>query len=142
MKIYTSYFARGKHLKQAGIVPVSISLKSPRWFKGEEVKELAPTYPILQLGRSGDTAGYTTKFRELLEAQDKQQILDDLKFISEQNGNQDVAICCYEKVTDFCHRHIVADWLNESLDDADKIKEFGATKQYAGLMMVQKSFWH
>lgn len=139
MKIYTSYFAREKVLRQNGIVPVSISLKSPKFFEGDEVKDLAPTYSILKIGREGDTAGYTKKFKALLDNLDKNEVIEKLKAISEKNGGMDVAICCYEKVTDFCHRHIVADWLNEDTDL--KVVEFGAAHNYEGVMMVQRSYW-
>lgn len=29
-------------------------------------------------------------------------------------GENDIALICYEKPTDFCHRHLVADWLNKN----------------------------
>ena len=29
-------------------------------------------------------------------------------------GTEDIALVCYEKPGDFCHRHLVADWLNEA----------------------------
>ena len=28
--------------------------------------------------------------------------------------DKDVALVCYEKPSDFCHRHLVADWLNKN----------------------------
>lgn len=27
-------------------------------------------------------------------------------------GENDIALICYEKPSDFCHRHLVAEWLN------------------------------
>ena len=29
-------------------------------------------------------------------------------------GENDIALICYEKPTDFCHRHLVSDWLNKN----------------------------
>lgn len=65
MKLYTSYFAQVKKLKEAGVVPVSISLKSPFWFKGEQVKELAPTPKILKdIMDTDDSVQYTKDFKK------------------------------------------------------------------------------
>lgn len=140
MRIYTSYYGRVKHLKQAGILPISISRSSPKWFGGEEIKKLAPDYQTFQIGRSGDTQGYTERFKAMLDGLDKQAILREIEQISEMNGNVDVAILCYEKVTDFCHRHIVAEWLNEGKEKPEVV-EFGAERNYDGVMMVQRSYW-
>lgn len=27
---------------------------------------------------------------------------------------KDIAVICYKKPSDFCHRHLVVDWLNEN----------------------------
>ena len=29
-------------------------------------------------------------------------------------GENDIALICYEKPSDFCHRHLVAEWLNQN----------------------------
>ena len=29
-------------------------------------------------------------------------------------GENDICLICYEKPSDFCHRHLVADWLNKN----------------------------
>ena len=29
-------------------------------------------------------------------------------------GENDIGLICYEKPSDFCHRHLVADWLNKN----------------------------
>jgi len=29
-------------------------------------------------------------------------------------GKKDVCLICYEKPSDFCHRHLVAEWLNKN----------------------------
>ena len=30
------------------------------------------------------------------------------------DSNKDICLMCYEKPSDFCHRHLVANWLNEN----------------------------
>ena len=42
-------------------------------------------------------------------------ILDLSKMIYSFNvGESDICLVCYEKPCDFCHRHIVSDWLNKN----------------------------
>ena len=38
------------------------------------------------------------------------------------SDNRDIALLCFEKPSDFCHRHLVASWLNETMHL--NIKEF------------------
>lgn len=38
------------------------------------------------------------------------------------NTEWHIALICYEKPSDFCHRHLVADWLNKH---GIKVEEFG-----------------
>jgi uncharacterized protein (DUF488 family) len=33
-----------------------------------------------------------------------------------------IALVCYEKPTDFCHRHLVADWLKEHGYECEEFK--------------------
>lgn len=37
------------------------------------------------------------------------------------SGGKDIALICYEKPTDFCHRHLVAEWLTTNGIKCDEI---------------------
>ena len=103
MKIYTSYFGNSRKLQQAGIKVVGISLYPPRWFNGISLKQVAPTKSIL-FANGQTQEEYTRRYRsEVLSQQDMKQFL---KTVEQASGGQDVALCCYEKPEDFCHRHI------------------------------------
>lgn len=122
MKIYTSYFGNSKKLQQAGIKVIGISLYPPRWFNGISLKQVAPTKSIL-FANGQTQEEYTRRYRsEVLSQQDMQQFL---KTVEQVSGGQDVALCCYEKPEDFCHRHILADWIKEKL--GIEISEYGYT---------------
>lgn len=110
MTIYTSYYARLKTLRENGVVPVAISRGIPHWFgkDGVRFQMLAPTRQIMNLPESE----YIPKFNELLSNLDPKQTID---LIKAQVGDKDCALLCYEKPGDFCHRHLVADWLNSNL---------------------------
>ena len=72
--IYTSYFAKLNKLP-SDIVPISIALKTPYWFKGLEYKKLAPSFDILKRWKeSPNIAEYTRWFeREVLANLDAEQ---------------------------------------------------------------------
>ncbi len=112
MKIYTTYFAMVKKLP-ANIVPISIAIKPPNEsFAKNAYRELFPTWNILKAYKDdGDEEKYTRDYkRTVLNHLLPEQVYKDLKQIS--NGN-DVALVCYEKPENFCHRHIVADWMEK-----------------------------
>ena len=46
--------------------------------------------------------------QKILQKLDKDTVLQEL---SAMTGGQDFALVCYEKPGDFCHRHLVAEWL-------------------------------
>lgn len=122
MRIYTSYFGNSKKLQQTGIKVIGISLYPPRWFNGISLKQVAPTKSIL-FANGQTQEEYTRRYRsEVLSRQDMQQFL---KTVEQASGGQDVALCCYEKPEDFCHRHILADWIKEKL--GIEISEYGYT---------------
>ena len=50
-----------------------------------------------------------------------------LRKLQEVSGGRDIALCCFEKPDDFCHRHLLADWLNEKLNLG--VEEFGKSKE-------------
>ena len=124
MRIYTSYFGNSKKLQQAGIKVIGISLYPPRWFNGISLKQVAPTKSIL-FANGQTQEEYTRRYKsEVLSRQDMQQFL---KTVEQASGGQDVALCCYEKPEDFCHRHILADWIKEKL--GIEISEYGYTSK-------------
>ena len=120
MRIYTSYFGNSKKLQQAGIKVIGIALYPPRWFYGISLKQVSPTKSILfEKGQTQEE--YIRRYKaEVLAPQDMGQFL---KAVEAASGGQDVALCCYEKPGDFCHRHIVADWIKEKT--GVEIKEYG-----------------
>lgn len=111
MKIYTSYFGRLKQLPE-NIIPISICGKSPEWYNGLEYKTLAPKYGFfMQYKQDHDTNKYTKSYyNEVLIDLLHHQVLIDLMLMSK---GKDVCLLCYEKPEDFCHRHLVAKWLND-----------------------------
>lgn len=114
MKIYTSYFSKIKELESVGITPIAICAKLPDWYQGATYKALAPTYDCLMAyKRDNDADAYTERYkREKLSKLSPSEVVEQLRNLS--NGN-DIALICYEKPSSFCHRQLVAAWLNQYL---------------------------
>ena len=117
--IYTSYFAKLKSLPK-NIIPISICGKAPDWYKGLQYKKLAPKYDFfMEWKKNHDNDYYIEHFqKEVLDLLDpfdviceiEDKIRDGRIILSPIN----FALICYEKPLDFCHRHLVADWLNKN----------------------------
>jgi len=111
VSFYTSYFAKLKDLPE-DIVPISICGKAPAWYTGIQYKKLAPKYSFFaKYKEDGDAEHYDKCFQEqVLGVLDFNQTIEELMNLS---GGKDIALICYEKPTDFCHRQLVADWIRE-----------------------------
>jgi len=108
MEIYTSNFAKMERLKKAGIVPVSIARYAPKGVSCFSVIELAPRAEMLKMPE----AQYLQEYEKILNNLNPSRILNRIQTYA---GSNNVALLCYEKSEAFCHRHLVAKWLNENL---------------------------
>lgn len=119
--IYTSYFSKIKSLPEY-IIPISICAKAPSWYKGLQYKKLAPKYDFFMKWKENHDNNYYIKcFNEqVLNELNVLTVIRDLidlipkDSISEHGLNKTICLVCYEKPEDFCHRHLVADWLNQN----------------------------
>lgn len=118
MKIFTSYFGNIRKLYINNITPICIARGVPKFFRGEVVHSVAPYSWMLSdnVSREEYIDAY---FNKVLANVNPLELVNQLAKIS--NG-KDVALCCYEKPSDFCHRHLLAKWLSEKL--GIEVKEF------------------
>ena len=113
--IYTTYFARLKYLPE-NIIPISICGKAPAGYKGFQYKKLAPKYDFfMEWKRTGDNDYYIKCFNEfVLSCLDPAEVVNDLfDLVGKSDQSADIALVCYEHPKDFCHRHLVANWLTK-----------------------------
>lgn len=110
--IYTSYFANLRKLPEA-IVPIAICGKSPAWYNGIQYKKLAPKYEFfIEWKMTKDNDYYIRCFNEqVLSRLEPETVIAELSALAK---GRDFALICYEKPDDFCHRHLVAEWLNNA----------------------------
>lgn len=45
---------------------------------------------------------------------DATTVIKELNYLVLNVNGKDIALICYEKPSDFCHRHLVAEWLNQN----------------------------
>lgn len=104
----TSYF--GKLSKIDNKNAVSIAAKSPDFYKGREYKKLAPKYWFFKKYKDdGDEEFYTKQYcKEVLDKLDAKEVYEEL--------GEDAVLLCWESSEKFCHRHLVAEWLENKLD--------------------------
>ena len=132
-KIYTSYFCNKsiKNLnKDVFRIPICANLQNYtlgifiRWYK-----ELAPDPEILNQFNNINTKTksikewFANKYYMKLNKLKVSGILDNyVEELRKFNQYNDIVLLCYEKPTEFCHRHLLANYLNKfyNLD----IKEF------------------
>ena len=112
--IYTSYFGNLKNLPRH-IIPISICGQAPDWYKGMQYKKLAPKYSFfMEWKKNKDNDYYIKCFNEqVLDKLDPEKVAYEL-LITTSGANPDVCLICYEKPGEFCHRHLVAKWLNDN----------------------------
>lgn len=114
--IYTSYFAKLKSLPE-DVIPISICGKAPDWYKGLQYKKLSPKYDFFMKWKENhDNDYYIEHFQaEVLDKLSVTDVLRDLlNMLPDRSSKHNIALICYEKPSDFCHRHLVADWLNKN----------------------------
>jgi hypothetical protein len=99
--MFTSSFWRFYLKKYSRLV--SIALKSPEWFRGRRYPALAPGRNMLKL----DEAAYRVEFQKILDKLDPQKVYEDL--------GPEAILLCWEPLGQFCHRRLVAEWLEERL---------------------------
>ena len=112
--LYTTYFGKLKKLPK-DIIPISICGKVPEWYDGLQYKKLAPKYDFFMKWKENHDNGYYAKcFKDqVLNNLEPSEVVMELKHLCDKSmyANIDIALICYEKPEDFCHRHIVAKWL-------------------------------
>ena len=124
--IYTSNFSTWVlHKLPKGARAISIAGRAPDWYTGEQYKILAPKYWFYKKYKEdGDSNYYTLMYNTEvlggLNAREVIQILCNLVGYGwyyhniHRDKDRHIVLLCYEKPDDFCHRHLVAEWLTES----------------------------
>lgn len=113
----TSYFSNPA-LKTETRPLVAISRGVPKWFKGVVYRPLAPSWELVKIS---DSVKYTNEYhRQVLARLNPRKVVADL---------EGAIMLCYEKPGDFCHRRLVADWIEK--ETGLVVPELGQVKDHA-----------
>lgn len=110
MRIYTSNYKKGGR----GTVEISIAGRCLDNYTGLEYKKLAPKFGFWKEWEKTKNNDYYIQhyYDEVLSHLNPEQVLLEL---AELSNGKDISLLCYEEYGEFCHRFLVADWLNENL---------------------------
>lgn len=112
--IWTSYYAGSKKIEDKSRL-VSIACFPPRRVGMAQYKALAPTPEILRNYK--DTSN---KVKYVIDY--NHQVLGRLSPAEVAADLDGKILCCYEKAGDFCHRHLVAQWLRRNGIKCEELK--------------------
>jgi uncharacterized protein (DUF488 family) len=115
MKIYTGNFANAKKYREAGLETISIA-RFNRYYTGRKYEKLAPPAEIIHIPEKEYVPLYKDMVLSRLKAT---EAIKDLRVLAE---GRDVILLCYEKAGDFCHRRLVADWIEK--ETGQEVVEF------------------
>lgn len=108
--IYTGYYSKVNVYKSSGFTVVSISRTEPFLVDGK-ISFLAPDENILRRYKNGeiDEMEYKNLYLEQLNKIGIVNILTEI-----HSFGDNVVLLCWEAPDKFCHRHILADYINEN----------------------------
>jgi len=107
--MYTSYFAKYK-----GDNAINIAIGKPKWYNCDSYPQLYPTWDmVMEYKKNKNHIIYTRTYID--------EVLSKLNPIDVYNDLHDKVLLCWEKSGDFCHRIIVAKWIENNLNV--KVKE-------------------
>ena len=136
MEIYTSYYANMKKIKEKypDVTFISIAMKKPDYIEVLEYKKLAPKWSFWKIwkddiSKKGNNEYYIKEYyKQVLSLLNPNIVLHELEKLSENSDM--VVLLCYEKPQNFCHRHIVADWITKNTKMNIKELQIGDAKKW------------
>ena len=115
--IYTSYFSNWRKWPKH-CLPIGIVRFAPQKWKYPNCVNLSPSHELRRAWQFKNIDEDMFKLRYLAELQDRGLTPQGVRVILEDIANgKDIVLCCYEKSEDFCHRHILAEWLGDDVKE-------------------------
>ena len=112
--IYTGYYSKIKEYTDSGLTLLSISRTKPEFAKScIDIPQLFPSDKILWDHKKGkiDDMEYTSKYLAQLDDIGIDRIIKTIQIFGD-----DVVLLCWESPEKFCHRHILANYINRNSD--------------------------
>ena len=125
--IYTGYYSKIKEYVDSGLTLLSISRTKPEFAKScIDIPQLFPSDKILWDHKKGkiDDMEYTSKYLDQLNELGVDRIIKMIQIFGDN-----VVLLCWESPEKFCHRHILADYINKN--SSVVVEEFGKENEIA-----------
>lgn len=102
---------------------VAISRGVPKWFKGDKLMELCPSWALIKNTKLSEQEWVEEYHKEVLCNLDPHGIAEKV---------EGKVLLCWEKPGEFCHRRVVAEWIEKETgivvpeyeEKADQMKIF------------------
>ena len=123
--IYTGYYSKIKEYADSGLTLLSISRTKPEFAKScIDIPQLFPSDKILWDYKKGkiDEMEYTSKYLDQLNELGVHRIIKMIQIFGDN-----AVLLCWESPEKFCHRHILADYINKN--SGVVVEEFGKEKE-------------
>jgi hypothetical protein len=114
-RLFTSRWAN-RDLANLACLPVGISRGVPRWplpYRYRTFRALAPSRKVFGIE---DECEFAEAYKAQLETLGVEEIIAGLAGISQgHNNGRPLVLLCWEKPGQFCHRRLLANWIEKSV---------------------------
>lgn len=123
INILTTYYKRLENFagEMSNAVIVQVSNSKPKWFPWDclSYKALMPDWDCVAALKNGSISEeeFTRRYKNKLNKLDRQTVLEELQYKAESEGANTVYLVCWEASNKFCHRHILAEWLDCGVEE-------------------------
>lgn len=123
--LYTSYFSNPIKLPKETTYYTGIVAYKPSWWEGPNYTKLAPPTELLNYynQKKRDSTVLMEEIQrnyimyyiqKVLNNISIEDVVRELEDLAHRRGKEDIVLLCFEKSSDFCHRHLVRAHLNEN----------------------------
>ena len=118
--IYTSYYKNVADVGPAYTL-IQVSNSKPKWFPWGvwPLPEVYPDFENVKALKDGVMSEdrFSQLYREKLAKLDRTVILNKINEIVSLGDDRDAMLLCWENSDKFCHRHILAEWLGNNIQE-------------------------
>jgi hypothetical protein len=123
MQLATSRYAAGDLILASGLAPVATSVGLPKFATGYRIADHAKLLAPFGLLGIDDEDEFTRRYRERLDRYGAEKILRVLAAIARRENCGGVVLLCFEPAGVFCHRRVLADWIEQKT--GQRVSELG-----------------
>jgi hypothetical protein len=116
MRLATSRFHAADGIKQSGLLPVAVSIGTPKWaltyplVADSRVRGMTAPWSLLHLNLSEDE--FRARYEARLNRHGPDKIIAALEMLASAHDAPGCVLLCWEDLAKtWCHRRLLAEWL-------------------------------